>query len=80
MSVDLFYAMQAEAVAPGAVPPLDLYLVIAFNATDKRWSVRHKTCMQEYLTLEAAQANAQKLSTVWRHVKIFRITDQNAQQ
>ena len=70
-----FYAVQAETKRCVLldVPPATIYLVAAWDGVRGGWSIRRTTCYEEFLTHEAAEAFAAKLSACWLNRTIIEI-------
>ena len=62
---NLFYAMQAEKIADLVPPPIEMYVVMAYNKKDGYWKLHRETREHEFATIESARSFAQKLSACW---------------
>ena len=73
MSAD-FYKMQAETFKSEIAQTAEtIYLVAAYDAGNKAWSIRRKTSFEEFSSLEAAQKHAESLSPMWTNRTIVKI-------
>lgn len=70
---DLFRAMQVAEINSRAIPPLDLYVIAAFDVITHAWSVRSPGRGAEYGTLEAAEKAARGLPKRWTRKLVFRL-------
>lgn len=52
-------------------PPLEVYVVVAYNAINRYWSVRNGSWLSE----DAAKKEAAKLSSIWTSRRVYRIGD-----